>query len=121
MPVEELWQLHEKILAVLQQKMIKQRQTIDERLKLLSQRNFSRNDIVPATKISAGRSRSTPRRYYPEVKPLYRNPENPSETWSGRGNKPRWLASKLKSGKTVEEFRIPVPADPVRRSPRRNR
>src|SRR5262252_4467396 len=31
------------------------------------------------------------------VAPKYRNPENPSETWAGRGLKPRWLAAAQKS------------------------
>jgi len=41
-----------------------------------------------------------------KVAPKYRNPENPSETWAGRGLKPRWLAAALKSGKKLEHFAI---------------
>jgi len=40
------------------------------------------------------------------VAPKYRNPENPNETWAGRGLKPRWLAAALKSGHKIEEFLI---------------
>jgi DNA-binding protein H-NS len=36
----------------------------------------------------------------------YRNPENPSETWAGRGLKPRWLSAAIKSGKNQEDFLI---------------
>jgi len=36
----------------------------------------------------------------------YRNPENPAETWSGRGREPRWLAEKLAFGRKREEFAI---------------
>jgi DNA-binding protein H-NS len=36
----------------------------------------------------------------------YVNPENPAETWAGRGLKPCWLAAKLKSGKKLEDFSI---------------
>jgi DNA-binding protein H-NS len=36
----------------------------------------------------------------------YRNPANPSETWAGRGLKPRWLVAALKSGKKVDDFAI---------------
>ena len=39
--------------------------------------------------------------------PKYRNPENPTETWAGRGLKPRWLAAAIKGGKTLEDFLIP--------------
>jgi DNA-binding protein H-NS len=40
------------------------------------------------------------------VAPKYRNLENPSETWAGRGLKPRWLATAIKSGKKQEDFLI---------------
>jgi DNA-binding protein H-NS len=44
------------------------------------------------------------------VAPKYRNPDNPAETWAGRGLKPRWLAAALKSGKKLEHFAIAAPA-----------
>jgi DNA-binding protein H-NS len=44
------------------------------------------------------------------VAPKYRNPENPAETWAGRGLKPRWLAAAIKSGKKLENFAIAGPA-----------
>jgi DNA-binding protein H-NS len=40
------------------------------------------------------------------VAPKYRNPENPAETWAGRGLRPRWLAAALKKGKKLEDFSI---------------
>jgi DNA-binding protein H-NS len=40
------------------------------------------------------------------VAPKYRNPENPAETWAGRGLKPRWLVAALKGGKKIEDFAI---------------
>ena len=36
----------------------------------------------------------------------YANPDDPSETWTGRGRKPRWLAAKLKEGGKVEKYLI---------------
>jgi DNA-binding protein H-NS len=40
------------------------------------------------------------------VSPKYRNPENPAETWAGRGLRPRWLVAAIKSGKKLEDFAI---------------
>ena len=40
------------------------------------------------------------------MEPKYRNPENPAETWAGRGLKPRWLVAAVKSGKKPEDFLI---------------
>ncbi len=37
---------------------------------------------------------------------LYRNPKNRAETWAGRGNRPRWLVTALKTGKKLETFAI---------------
>ena len=37
----------------------------------------------------------------------YRNPENPAETWSGRGRMANWLKDKIaKRGVKVEEFLV---------------
>jgi DNA-binding protein H-NS len=41
-----------------------------------------------------------------KVAPKYRNPADPSQTWAGRGQPPRWLAAELKSGKKLEDFLI---------------
>ncbi len=41
-----------------------------------------------------------------EVKPKYRNPERPSETWSGRGKKARWLKQKEAAGAKLEDFAV---------------
>jgi DNA-binding protein H-NS len=43
------------------------------------------------------------------VAPKYRNPDNPAETWAGRGLKPRWIAAALKTGKKLEDFSIAAP------------
>lgn len=37
----------------------------------------------------------------------YRNPANPSETWSGRGRPPKWVQAALATGQTLEELTIP--------------
>ena len=36
----------------------------------------------------------------------YQNPENPSETWAGRGRKPNWLEEKLAAGAKLEDFEV---------------
>jgi len=41
-----------------------------------------------------------------KVAAKYANPDNPSETWSGRGRKPRWLAARLKAGDRIDKFLI---------------
>lgn len=36
----------------------------------------------------------------------YANPQNPSETWSGRGRKPRWFTAALEAGRSVDDLVI---------------
>ena len=40
----------------------------------------------------------------------YRNPENPAETWSGRGRPPRWVQSALAGGRTMADLQIEAAA-----------
>jgi DNA-binding protein H-NS len=41
-----------------------------------------------------------------KVEPKYRNPADHSQTWAGRGHKPRWLTAALKSGKKLDGFKV---------------
>jgi DNA-binding protein H-NS len=36
----------------------------------------------------------------------YRNPADESQTWTGRGRQPRWIAEALTKGKSLDDFRI---------------
>lgn len=38
--------------------------------------------------------------------PKYRNPENPSQTWTGRGRQPAWYKSAIAAGKDASEMEI---------------
>jgi DNA-binding protein H-NS len=89
MSIEDLWTLHLKISDVLQQKIQQEKLRLEERLKQLQA-------PMPG------------RRPYPPVAPKYRNPDQPSETWAGRGKQPRWLIAQLRSGRRIEDFRIQV-------------
>ncbi len=55
-----------------------------------------------AAKAKAPRSRKS----LGKVPPKFRNPDNPAETWTGRGKQPRWLAAFTAAGRSVDEFLI---------------
>ena len=40
------------------------------------------------------------------VAPKYRNPADPTKTWSGRGKRPRWFHDALKAGKKEKDLLI---------------
>ena len=48
---------------------------------------------------------SVPRKRSP-AKAKYANPANKSDTWSGRGRKPRWFIEALAKGKKPEDLAI---------------
>ncbi|MGO4551498.1 H-NS family nucleoid-associated regulatory protein [Lysobacter sp. 2RAF19] len=41
-----------------------------------------------------------------KVAPKYRNPQNSAETWAGRGQQPKWMASQIAAGRKLEDFLI---------------
>jgi len=100
MSVDEMWRLHEKIGQLLSVRLTSEKRELEKRLAKLRREN--------ETPASSAESTAVPRerRKYPRVYPKYQNPDEPSETWSGRGKQPRWLAAALKTGHKIEEFMI---------------
>ena len=96
MSMDELWSLQEFVSAALARKIQAETARLNQRLRQLGLDPVA-HDVK---KISHAR------RPYPRVLPKYRNPVEPSETWAGRGKKPRWLTAQLKSGKNIDDFRI---------------
>jgi len=41
-----------------------------------------------------------------KVAPKYRNPIDPSQTWTGRGKRPRWYSAALAAGKKEKDLLI---------------
>lgn len=39
-----------------------------------------------------------------KVQPKYQNPKDISQTWTGRGRQPRWIAEELATGKKLDDF-----------------
>lgn len=98
--IDELWTLHEEVGAVLSEKILAEKRGLEERLARLNRA------LVEKAAIAKTSQRRTPRRKYPPVHPKYRNPNDPSETWAGRGKQPRWLVSQIKAGKKASDFLI---------------
>lgn len=93
MSIDKLSKLRGQVEAAINSKVVEERRNLQSQLGRLSQLSGS------GFKGARGSLRGP-------VAPKYRNPANPSETWAGRGLKPRWLAAALKSGKKLEDFSI---------------
>ena len=103
MDFDELWLLHEELTKILSEKIIAEKLELEKRLAQLNRPEQVRNSGGSSTGMRADRP---PRRSYPKVLPKYYNPTTPTETWSGRGKKPRWLVAALQSGHKLEDFKI---------------
>src|SRR5262245_25303636 len=87
MSTDDLWSIHVEVTQLLQARIQAEKAELENRLNALQ-------------------GPPSGRRHYPTVHPKYRNPDNPSETWAGRGKQPRWLAAQLRSGRRIDDFRI---------------
>ncbi|MBR0960112.1 H-NS family nucleoid-associated regulatory protein [Bradyrhizobium japonicum] len=101
MSLDDLWALHEEISGILSDRIKAEKQELEKRLAVLG----GGMAVLAETGGPSVSSTGKPRRKYPRVLPKYRNPQT-SETWSGRGKRPRWLVAAMKSGRRIEEFRI---------------
>jgi len=95
MSVDELWSVHELVASVLARKLSDEKARLDQRLRQLG-----------LNKADGPKDVSRARRPYPRVFPKYRNPLQPSETWSGRGKQPRWVGAQLRRGKKLDDLLI---------------
>jgi len=109
MSLDDLWSLHEEISGILSARIKAEKHELEKRLAVLG------GGMAAVTDPSGSESSSTskPRRKYPRVLPKYRNPQT-SETWSGRGKRPRWLVAAMKSGRKIEDFRLGEASPKVR-------
>src|SRR5271163_4088619 len=92
MSIEKLVALKGQVEAALSSKVLEQRRALESELSRLGRFEGRKS----SSKVARGGG----------VAPKYRNPENPAETWAGRGLKPRWLTAAIKSGKNIDDFLI---------------
>src|SRR6516165_7034813 len=97
MSIEKLVALKGQVEAMLSSKVLEQRRALESELSKLGR--FQGGAGRAKSVFGRGGARGA-------VAPKYRNPENPAETWAGRGLRPRWLTAALKTGKTLDDFLI---------------
>jgi DNA-binding protein H-NS len=97
MSIDKLLNLKSQVEATLASKVSEQRRALESELSKLGR--FQGGAARGKSALGRGAARGS-------VAPKYRNPENPVETWAGRGLKPRWLTAAIKGGKNIEDFAI---------------
>lgn len=98
--VDDLWSLHERVGQILSMRINSEKRELEKRLAAL---NRGMGDVEAKDEFHNAYGKT--RRKYPRVLPKYRNPQT-SETWSGRGKRPRWLVAAIKTGRKIEDFEI---------------
>ena len=118
MSTDEMWRLHVEIGQLLSVRLVSEKRELEKRLAQLRRES----EAPQKDPMSLRQNPSRERRKYPRVLPKYQNPDEPSETWSGRGKQPRWLTAALKTGHTIDDFvinKVEVDKTKARRQPSR--
>lgn len=98
--------------AMSRDELLKLREDVDKALKTLDTRRraearkaaestaremgFTLEELV-ASKGASAKQKSPPK---------YRNPDDPTKTWTGRGRQPAWIKEGLAAGKSLDDFMI---------------
>lgn len=64
---------------------------------LLASAGMTIGDVYPMAARGRGKGKSAAK---------YANPDDRSQTWTGRGRRPDWLIARLKKGVTLDSFKI---------------
>lgn len=97
MTLKQMIDMQDRLAAAVEEKRKEDREETKRAVEEFAEkRGFSVTDLFGAT----GRKKGG------KVAVKYINPENRSETWTGRGRTPRWLAEKLKKGAKIDQFEI---------------
>lgn len=78
----------------------------DGYVKKMEAAGFSVQEAVDALQPYLGTAPAAKKRAAAAAAPLYQDPANPADTWSGRGLPARWLTNYEAQGRSREEFRI---------------
>ena len=65
--------------------------------KAVAELGFSLSDLTGGSKSKGAKSKSAPK---------YRNPDNPDQTWTGRGRRPDWIRDAMDKGDDLSKYEI---------------
>jgi DNA-binding protein H-NS len=95
MSIDDLLDLRSRVNETLKGRLDAERRALEERLARLNEAAAERSN----------ESRPSPLKGRKLV-PKYRNPQNPSQTWAGRGQMPAWMAAAVAAGASIADFEI---------------
>jgi DNA-binding protein H-NS len=96
MSYAELTKMEAQIQRLKAEKQSEERSALRQKLSVEAKKHgFDLNDLFGKGR---GRGRTTGK-----VAPKYRDPNNRSNTWTGRGRMPRWMTAATKGGKAKKD------------------
>ena len=94
--LKELQELELRVEKAIAEARLKESSELKAEIEqMVADRGFTMSEIF-ATKRGSPKGRM--------VAPKYANPEDPGQTWTGRGRKPNWLVEKLEEGAELDDF-----------------
>jgi len=100
MSLKDLVELNQRVQKAVLIAKERERTELKQKIAQMAENSgFSVGELFGATRVAGrgGKSSGVAK---------YRNPDNPSETWTGRGRKPNWLVARLAKGANVDDFEI---------------
>ena len=93
----ELKKLHKDIAKAIESFADREKKAVRAKLEAIARENgYELAEILEAAPLKTRKA----------VAPKYANPHDASETWTGRGRKPRWVVAALESGKALADLEI---------------
>jgi len=100
MRLKELLKLEEDLVEAIRfRKTTEVKEVRAELAEVAKRKGFNLEDVF-GKKIASGRG------YKSTMQAKYRNPDDFTQTWTGRGRKPNWMAAKLSKGASIDQFRV---------------
>ncbi len=97
--LKDLLKLNEDLQEAIDTRKKTEAKEVRQELAEIAQRKgFALEDVFGKRMLGRG--------YKATMAPRFANPEDRTQTWTGKGRKPNWLVTKLAKGGKVDEFRI---------------
>lgn len=100
LPLKELLDLNQRVQKAIVQAKERERSELKQKIAMLAENSgFSVGELFGGRGMGRGKGAGV-------GVAKYRNPDNPNETWTGRGRKPNWLVARLGKGAKLADFEI---------------